>query len=205
MTTTLEEKPNFKRWSEDSCCPFCGDHGDYGFSFDFDENWQHQEVHRTISCPECQNEWTERYNLSKIYSEGKEEIFTSEEEDLLAYENKRMRAFLEKLGFSPSEITDLVINGGEFEEYVAFRKVKEPTAIKLRGSDAQRVLDLFFSGEEGSLWHSESSCTHDPDLQCIFLEIAPSYKNEKEFQDGYKKLEEILQVSNLDYLVRIDY
>jgi hypothetical protein len=53
-----------------------------------------------------------------------------EENENLAYENKRMGDFLEFLGFTPSEITDFIINGGENEWENAIFYLKNKVAIE---------------------------------------------------------------------------
>ncbi len=171
------------------------------------------------TCPECEEsgdctlcddsqpmfEGNVLYNEEVLFTSGRYCEIADIYEELVGYLRGRMGNFLESLGFTPSDITDLVINGDKAQRALALQRAKSPIAIKLRGAEAQEILDLFHSSKEGSLWHSESSCTHDPDLQRVFLEISPVYKTEGEFQGSYEELERILENTHLSPFIIIDY
>ena len=51
-------------------------------------------------------------------------VMIDEDYELLAWENKVMALFLNVLGLTDEEITDLVINGGKEERLQAVTKIK---------------------------------------------------------------------------------
>lgn len=105
-------------WLEDSCCPKCK-----GFNYASKQDFEGNEIFRKWHCS-CGAEWTERYNLTKVFYNKNEKELTSEDEDNLSYENKKMGDFLESIGLTPDEITDLVINGDKKQLEEAFYKAK---------------------------------------------------------------------------------
>ena len=123
-----------------------------------------------------------------------------EVEENLAYENKQMGDFLESLGFTPDDITSLIINGDATQKTKALKRAKAPFEIKVNSTLAQKLLDLL----NDELLHSDTLFTHDSDKMRIFVEIGNDLDAE-EFKDGYKRLKEILGVSNLDTLIFVDY
>ena len=121
-------------------------------------------------------------------------------EENLAYENKQMGDFLESLGFTPDDITSLIINGDAAQKAKALKRAKAPIEFKLNSILAQQILDLL----NEKLFHSDTAFTHDSEKSRIFIEIGNDLDDE-EFKDGYKSLKEILGVSNLDTFILVDY
>ena len=60
----------------------------------------------------------------KFYEWEVEESISPDEIENLTYENKKMRDFFQKLGFTPDDITTLIINGEK-----ALKRVKEPYSV----------------------------------------------------------------------------
>ncbi|MDN5096541.1 hypothetical protein [Aliarcobacter butzleri] len=60
----------------------------------------------------------------KFYEWQVEASISPDEIENLTYENKKMRDFLQKLGFTPDDITTLIINGEK-----ALKRVKEPYSV----------------------------------------------------------------------------
>lgn len=60
----------------------------------------------------------------KFYEWEVEESISPDEIENLTYENKKMGDFLQKLGFTPDDITTLIINGEK-----ALKRVKEPYSV----------------------------------------------------------------------------
>jgi hypothetical protein len=93
-----------KEFAEGSeCCPHCG--GDYKQvenDEDFDciiENYQ---------CNECNKRWFKRYSFDKVGAGDSMHIITSEDEEMLASENKAMGDFLEnQIGFSQEDVSTI--------------------------------------------------------------------------------------------------
>ena len=65
----------------------------------------------------------------KFYEWQVEASISPEEIDNLTYENKKMGDFLQKLGFTPDDITTLIINGDKVQKEKALKKVKEPYSV----------------------------------------------------------------------------
>ena len=124
----------------------------------------------------------------------------NDEYENLAYENKQMGNFLESLGFTPDEITSLIINGDFSQKAKALKRAKAPLEVKVNSTLSQKLLDLL----NEKLFHSDTSFTHDSDKTRIFIEIGNDLDDE-EFKDGYKSLKEILGVSDLDTFIFVDY
>ena len=124
----------------------------------------------------------------------------NDEYENLAYENKQMGNFLESLGFTPDEITSLIINGDFSQKAKALKRAKAPLEVKVNSTLSQKLLDLL----NEKLFHSDTSFTHDSDKTRIFIEIGNDLDDE-EFKDGYAELKEILGVSNLDTFIFVDY
>ena len=124
----------------------------------------------------------------------------NDEYENLAYENKQMGDFLESLGFTPDDITSLIINGDAQQKAKALKKAKAPIEFKLNFTLTQKLLDLL----NEKLFHSDTSFTHDSDKTRIFIEIGNDLDDE-EFKDGYEKLKEILGVSKIDTFILVDY
>ena len=175
-------------WLEDSCCPNCK-----GFNYTSEEHFEGNEIFRKWTCY-CGSEWTERYNLTKIFYGTQDKEINSELEESLAYENKQMGDFLESLGFTPDDITSLIINGD------AAQKAKAPIEFKLNPILAHYILDLL----NEKLFHSETSFTHDSDKSRIYIEIGNDLDDE-EFKEYYEEIKEVLNVSKLDTFILVDY
>ena len=124
----------------------------------------------------------------------------NDEYENLAYENKQMGDFLESLGFTPDDITSLIINGDAQQKAKALKRAKAPLEVKVNSTLSQKLLDLL----NEKLFHSDTSFTHDSDKTRIFIEIGNDLDDE-EFKDGYAELKEILGVSNLDTFIFVDY
>ena len=124
----------------------------------------------------------------------------NDEYENLAYENKQMGNFLESLGFTPDDITSLIINGDFSQKAKALKRAKAPLEVKVNSTLSQKLLDLL----NEKLFHSDTSFTHDSDKTRIFIEIGNDLDDE-EFKDGYAELKEILGVSNLDTFIFVDY
>ena len=190
----LNQTQEIDDWLEDSCCPKCK-----GFNYSEKQDFSGNEIFRNWTCS-CGAVWTERYNLTKVFYGGQDKEIKSELEDHLAYENKQMGDFLESLGFTPDDITSLIINGDISQKAKALKRAKAPFEVKVNSTLAQQILDLL----NEKLFHSDTSFTHDSDKTRIFIEIGNDLDDE-EFKDGYKSLKEILGVSNLDTFILVDY
>ena len=190
----LNQTQEIDDWLEDSCCPECK-----GFNYASKQDFEGNEIFRNWTCS-CGAVWTERYNLTKVFYGGQDKEIYSEMENTLAYENKQMGDFLESLGFTPDDITSLIINGDAAQKAKALKRAKAPFEVKVNSTLAQQILDLL----NEKLFHSDTSFTHDSDKTRIFIEIGNDLDDE-EFKDGYKSLKEILGVSNLDTFILVDY
>ncbi|MGJ0495105.1 hypothetical protein [Aliarcobacter cryaerophilus] len=190
----LNQTQEIDDWLEDSCCPKCK-----GFNYSEKQDFSGNEIFRNWTCS-CGAVWTERYNLTKVFYGGQDKEIKSELEEHLAYENKQMGDFLESLGFTPDDITSLIINGDISQKAKALKRAKAPFEVKVNSTLAQQILDLL----NEKLFHSDTSFTHDSDKTRIFIEIGNDLDDE-EFKDGYKSLKEILGVSNLDTFILVDY
>ncbi|UXC30465.1 hypothetical protein N3114_05460 [Aliarcobacter butzleri] len=191
----LNQIQEINDWLEDSCCPECK-----GFNYASKQDFEGNEIFRNWTCS-CGAVWTERYNLTKVFYGGQDKEIKSDLEENLAYENKRMGDFLERLGLSPSQITDIVINGDEIQIRNTISKLKEPKYFKISSTSAQEILDLFSE----VLHCSSSSITHDYELERIFLEIDSSDYEYFEFTKAYDELKNILGIKELDSFILIDY
>jgi len=94
-----------KEFAEGSeCCPHCG-------SDDYEQNEKDEEVDCIIEhfeCKECNQRWFKRYSFDKVGAGDSMHIITSEDEDMLAAENKAMGDFLEKqIGFTQEDVTNI--------------------------------------------------------------------------------------------------
>lgn len=190
----LNQTQEIDDWLEDSCCPKCK-----GFNYTSKQDFEGNEIFRKWTCS-CGSEWTERYNLTKVFYGGQDKEIKSELEENLAYENKQMGDFLESLGFDPNEITSLIINGDAAQKAKALKRAKAPFEVKVNSTLAQQILDLL----NDELSHCDTSFTHDSDKMRIYIEIGTDVE-EEEFKDGYEKLKEILNVSKLDTFILVDY
>lgn len=97
---------NLKEFYENSVCPHCGIDCDYVMVDEEVDGECYFEYHK---CDECSGTWTTRYTMDKIETNGGEETFyiPNEDEEMLASENKAMAEFLEKLGFSEEDISNI--------------------------------------------------------------------------------------------------
>lgn len=174
-------------WLEDSCCPKCK-----GFDYEEDdiEHSASNEHFRRWSCP-CGAVWQERYNLTKVFYGSKEVEVTSEEFDNLAFENKKMAYFIEKLGLSIDDITDNIISGDNDQLNEAIKKATQTPCFLVNRHIAQSVLVLF----NNELGHSDSKFIHDCDNQKILVELGGDLEDE-EFEDSYKKLFKLIKKPN---------
>lgn len=130
-----------------------------------------------------------------------ENLEDSEENENLAYENKQMGDFLEVLGLSVEDISNLVINGDKQQREKALKKVKQVPVIYTNRSNAQDILDLL----NDKLWNSDISFTHDSDKERVFIEIGNDVES-KEFNKAYKKLKKLFGIEEFSssYIV-VDY
>lgn len=61
-----------------------------------------------FECKECNQRWFKRYSFDKVGAGDSMHIITSEDEDMLAAENKAMGDFLEKqIGFTQEDVTNI--------------------------------------------------------------------------------------------------
>jgi hypothetical protein len=105
MQNNTKKEVNLKTFIEEDNCPHCG-HSIYGCVDEYNDFQTHFKYNK---CDECGETWTERYSLDKVECNNGEifEYVTSENEDLLARENKAMAEYLGTLGFTQDDITDI--------------------------------------------------------------------------------------------------
>lgn len=125
------------KFAEDDECPYCG-----CSDFDvLDENYSDNTHYIVYKCNDCEEEWTARHTLDKVYTDdGSEHYIKNEHEELLISENKAMGDFLEKqLGFTQENVSDIANSGSklyrvhvvcnnELESYKLFTKIEEAHA-----------------------------------------------------------------------------
>lgn len=184
-------------WLDDSSCPKCK-----GFNYE-EQDIEHDsstEHFRRWDCS-CGASWQERYNLTKVYFDGQEQEIESELEENLAYENKQMGDFLESLGLSVEDISNLVINGDKQQQQKALNKVKQVPVIYTNRINAQGIIDLL----NDKLWHSDTSFTHDSDKDRVFIEVGNDV-DDNEFKTAYNTLKELLGIKEFSssYML-VDY
>ena len=193
------EKVNTKSmldsWMDNSCCPVCKSN-DYEESLEFTNT---TEFFKHFDC-DCGATWSERYNLTKAIFEDIEEDIASEKEEKLTYQNRQMESFLQSLGLSKDEITNLVLNEDTTQQAKALKKVKSLFQIKVNSTLAQEILDLL----NGNLFSSDTSFTHDSDKMKIYIELGNDTNNE-EFKNDYEKLKQLLNISSLEDFMVVDY
>lgn len=105
MQNNTKKEVNLKTFIEEDNCPHCG-HSIYGCVDEYNDFQTHFKYNK---CDECGETWTERYSLDKVECNNGEifECVTSENEDLLARENKAMAEFLESIGYSQIQISNI--------------------------------------------------------------------------------------------------
>ncbi|AXH16336.1 hypothetical protein CP985_14205 [Malaciobacter mytili LMG 24559] len=100
---------NLQKWQEETICPCCGSK-----NFSNYEDYQSEEIFRIYTCDDCDESWTERYNLTKISSFGNELEIPSEKENRLEKENQVLRSTINKLRIEPKfciiDENDVIVN-----------------------------------------------------------------------------------------------
>lgn len=138
-----------------------------------------------------------------VYDEENNIYISKKNDELenLAYENKRMGDFLELLGLSLDNITDMVINGDENQIKEAINLIKIPLVFDVKNQIAQDILDIL----NDDLF-SDTRFTHDSDQTRIYIEIGNDYKSTTgEYNEPCQKLKNVLGVSDLSTFVIINY
>jgi len=101
-----------KEFAEGSeCCPHCG-------SEDYEQDEKDEEpdcIIEHFECKNCNQRWFKRYSFDKVGAGDSMHIITSEDEDMLAAENKAMGNFLEKqVGFSQEDVSNIANGDTQF-------------------------------------------------------------------------------------------
>lgn len=91
---------NLNKWIEETICPCCG-----SLNFSDTEDYQTNEIFRDFTCSDCNTKWSERYNLTKVTSDGIDLDILSENEERLISENKHLKEFVKNLGYSDVQVS----------------------------------------------------------------------------------------------------
>lgn len=95
---------NLEEYYYNTTCPHCGESSDPILMGNELNGHYYFEY---LECNKCYGAWTTRYVLNKIESNGKTFYMPNDDLEMLASENKAMAEFLEKLGYSSDDISNI--------------------------------------------------------------------------------------------------